>query len=87
MQSFDDKPYFFIHSTHANGPCALDFDIFFVVEKFVAWAGAFKYTKKFAEGEKITFLSFGRGPRVAAPTFIGGTAVAAASPQLVVLPN
>ncbi len=86
LQSFDDKPYFFIHSTHANGSCALDFDIFFMVEKFSAWTCALKCSKKFAEGEKITFSSFVRGPRVAAPTFIGGTAVAAASPQLVVLP-
>ena len=35
-KSFDDKPYFFILSTHANGSCALDFDIFFMVEKLVA---------------------------------------------------
>ena len=86
-ESFDDKTYFFIYFTHTNGSCALDFYIFFMVEKFVSLRHALKCSKKFAEGEKITFSSFVRGPRVAAPTIIGGTAVAAASPQLVVLPS
>ena len=58
-----------------------------MVEKFVVWECAFKCSKKFAEGKKIAFSSPARRPRVAAPTFIGGTAVAAASPQLVVLPS